>query len=89
MCEWEGCNRSFARSDERSRHLRTHTGEKKFVCSICQRRFMRSDHLAKHLRRHNTSNLSKKSGAWNKVTAVVNSDRAGNRSSGNKNLHTL
>uniref|UniRef100_A0A665UBJ6 C2H2-type domain-containing protein n=1 Tax=Echeneis naucrates TaxID=173247 RepID=A0A665UBJ6_ECHNA len=51
-CKWEGCERQFARSDELSRHRRTHTGEKKFVCPMCHSRFMRSDHLAKHAQRH-------------------------------------
>lgn len=51
-CSWKGCERRFARSDELSRHRRTHTGEKKFACPMCDRRFMRSDHLTKHARRH-------------------------------------
>lgn len=51
-CSWKGCERRFARSDELSRHRRTHTGEKKFACPMCSRRFMRSDHLTKHARRH-------------------------------------
>jgi uncharacterized Zn-finger protein len=51
-CAWEGCDKNFARSDELSRHKRTHTGEKKFTCEMCDRKFMRSDHLAKHAKRH-------------------------------------
>lgn len=60
-CHWEGCDKRFARSDELSRHRRTHTGEKKFVCSVCERRFMRSDHLTKHARRHMTT---KRPSSW-------------------------
>ena len=51
-CNWENCQRSFARSDELARHKRTHTGEKRFGCPLCGRRFMRSDHLTKHAKRH-------------------------------------
>ncbi|KAL6489917.1 hypothetical protein MHYP_G00002620 [Metynnis hypsauchen] len=51
-CTWVGCEKKFARSDELARHLRTHTGEKRFQCPLCDKRFMRSDHLIKHARRH-------------------------------------
>lgn len=52
VCEWEKCDRRFARSDELARHRRTHTGEKKYACPLCGRKFMRSDHLSKHAKRH-------------------------------------
>ena len=54
ICSFDYCQKKFARSDELSRHKRTHTGEKKFVCPVCDRRFMRSDHLSKHIKRHAT-----------------------------------
>ena len=51
-CPVAGCNRTFSRSDELSRHRRAHTGEKRFVCGFCGHRFVRSDHLDKHVKRH-------------------------------------
>lgn len=51
-CTWLFCTRRFSRSDELQRHMRTHTGDKRFVCPTCSKRFMRSDHLSKHQRTH-------------------------------------
>lgn len=73
-CSWDGCDKRFARSDELSRHRRTHTGEKKFVCPVCDRRFMRSDHLTKHARRHMTT---KKIPSWQADVQSLNKMAAG------------
>ncbi|KAL4640986.1 early growth response protein 2b-like [Arapaima gigas] len=51
-CPVESCDRRFSRSDELTRHIRTHTGHKPFQCHICMRGFGRSDHLATHVRTH-------------------------------------
>ncbi len=51
-CTWPDCAKKFSRSDELTRHFRTHTGEKRFMCPLCDKCFMRSDHLTKHARRH-------------------------------------
>ena len=42
----------FSRSDELTRHIRIHTGQKPFQCRICMRTFSRSDHLTTHIRTH-------------------------------------
>lgn len=52
QCTWPDCAKKFSRSDELTRHVRTHTGEKRFTCPLCDKCFMRSDHLTKHARRH-------------------------------------
>ncbi|KAM9827812.1 uncharacterized protein ACB057_018226 [Neosynchiropus ocellatus] len=51
-CHVHGCERRFSRSDELNRHVRIHTGQKPFQCSICARSFSRSDHLTTHTRTH-------------------------------------
>nr|XP_046185374.1 early growth response protein 1-like [Oncorhynchus gorbuscha] len=51
-CPMETCVRRFSRSDELTRHIRIHTGQKPFQCRICMRNFSRSDHLTTHIRTH-------------------------------------
>lgn len=51
-CPVELCDRRFSRSDELTRHIRIHTGQKPFQCRICLRAFSRSDHLTTHIRTH-------------------------------------
>ncbi|ULU03352.1 hypothetical protein L3Y34_002727 [Caenorhabditis briggsae] len=51
-CPRDGCDRRFSRSDELTRHIRIHTGQKPFQCRICSRAFSRSDHLTTHVRTH-------------------------------------
>ncbi|AWP03541.1 putative Krueppel-like factor 15, partial [Scophthalmus maximus] len=49
----------FSRSDELSRHRRSHSGIKPYECSLCEKKFARSDHLSKHTKVHRGSRPSR------------------------------
>ncbi|RKP25539.1 hypothetical protein SYNPS1DRAFT_8239, partial [Syncephalis pseudoplumigaleata] len=56
-CQWEGCTRGdrpFTKRHKMHNHLRTHTGERPYQCTVdnCGKRFSRPDSLATHIKTH-------------------------------------
>lgn len=49
----------FSRSDELSRHRRSHSGVKPYECTMCEKKFARSDHLSKHTKVHRSPRASR------------------------------
>lgn len=54
-CPIPMCGRLFKRLEHLKRHVRTHTSERPYVCSLCNKAFSRSDNLAQHQRTHNAT----------------------------------
>lgn len=58
-------SRRFSRSDELSRHRRSHSGVKPYQCPVCEKKFARSDHLSKHIKVHRFPRSSRSVRAMN------------------------
>lgn len=70
------CNGEFAHKRSLDRHLKIHTGDRKFKCDFCDQSYSRSDHLKNHLKSNHKINCS----TTNKLTVPSNCSDKSNES---------
>ncbi|KAF2815698.1 uncharacterized protein BDZ99DRAFT_457669 [Mytilinidion resinicola] len=51
-CEFEGCDKTFARPEHKKRHEQTHENLKLYECAICEKPFNRHDNCLAHYITH-------------------------------------
>ncbi|XP_026704613.1 zinc finger protein ZIC 3 [Athene cunicularia] len=51
-CEFEGCDRRFANSSDRKKHMHVHTSDKPYICKVCDKSYTHPSSLRKHMKVH-------------------------------------
>ncbi|KAG1740797.1 uncharacterized protein EDB91DRAFT_339426 [Suillus paluster] len=51
-CTYSGCTKSYSKACRLAEHIRSHTGERPYVCLTCQKSYLRESHLQAHAKSH-------------------------------------
>ncbi|KAF7228520.1 zinc finger protein ZIC 3-like, partial [Nothobranchius furzeri] len=51
-CEFDGCDRRFANSSDRKKHMHVHTSDKPYICKVCDKSYTHPSSLRKHMKVH-------------------------------------
>jgi len=85
-CPYDKCLFSFCRPEHLKRHIRTHTGERPFICEYCAKSFPRRDTLKLHLKTHTehkkkrgVEETKKRVKAMPKRWVMIRTDNSGNQ----------
>ena len=49
-CEFEACDRRFANSSDRKKHMHVHTSDKPYLCKMCDKSYTHPSSLRKHMK---------------------------------------
>ncbi|KAL1746200.1 hypothetical protein HDZ31DRAFT_62460 [Schizophyllum fasciatum] len=51
-CTYAGCDKAYTKPSRLEEHVRSHTGQRPFVCATCGKSYLRDTHLQAHSRSH-------------------------------------
>ncbi|KAI0704925.1 hypothetical protein BC835DRAFT_1315791 [Cytidiella melzeri] len=51
-CTHEGCMKAYTKPSRLAEHVRSHTGDRPYVCATCSKSYLRETHLQAHSRSH-------------------------------------
>uniref|UniRef100_A0A8C1I7E9 C2H2-type domain-containing protein n=1 Tax=Cyprinus carpio TaxID=7962 RepID=A0A8C1I7E9_CYPCA len=51
-CPFEACERRFANSSDKQKHIRVHAPEKQYICMHCNKSYSHASSLRKHAKVH-------------------------------------
>lgn len=63
------CSKTFSRTDDLVRHIRTHTNERPYACNVCQKTFKQSSELKEHMQSHTKATIFKCTHCTRKFTS--------------------
>lgn len=58
-CEFDGCDRRFANSSDRKKHMHVHTSDKPYLCKMCDKSYTHPSSLRKHMKVNNKTKQKK------------------------------
>ena len=72
LFQYEGCDKAYSRLENLKTHLRSHTGERPYVCEIpgCEKAFSNASDRAKHQNRTHSSVVSLYSSCGNVLSSI-------------------
>ena len=72
-CEVEGCDRRFANSSDRKKHMHVHTTDKPYYCTVrgCDKTYTHPSSLRKHLKIHGKDAVAESADSTTTTATVV------------------
>ena len=69
-CVWSECGMCYSIRSYLNKHMKTHTDEKEYQCSVCEKSFSWSEHRTMHMNSQSVRNLLRMKMAYMKIDKI-------------------